>query len=332
MDHQDILKKIHDKAYYPVYLLMGEEAYYIDLISDALENKVLDENAKEFNLTVLYGKDVDVPAIVNYAKRYPMMSNYQVVIVKEAQDIKKIEELQAYVEKPLKSTILVLCYKYGKVDKRKTFAKAVEKNGILYESPRIYDNQVPAWITQYLKKLNYTIQPKAAELLAESLGTNISRLVNEISKLIINVPAGKEITAAHIEQNIGISKDFNVFELSKALEQRDRTKVNRIILHFAKNEKEFAVPMVTAILYTTFTRLIKWHYTTDRSQDNLAAVLGVNKFLVPEYSKAAANFTRAKLFRIIGVLREYDMKSKGLDGGSANQGDLLKEMVWKIMN
>lgn len=332
MDYEDILKKLQNKVYQPIYLLMGEESYYIDLISDAIEETILDPTEKEFNLTILYGKDVDVPTIVSYAKRYPMMSNYQVVIIKEAQDVKKLEELQSYVENPLKSTILVLCYKYGKFDKRKTFAKVVDKAGVLYESPRIYDNQVASWITQYLKKKNYTIQAKAAALLAESLGTNISRIVNEIGKLTINVPAGTEITANHIEQNIGISKDYNVFELTKALEQKDRTRVNRIVLHFAQNEKEFPMPMVTAILYTTFIKLLKYHYTADKSSGNLASALAIPPFLVGEFVKSANNYTPAKLVRVISLLREYDLKSKGVDGSSGNAGDLLKELTYKILN
>jgi DNA polymerase-3 subunit delta len=332
MDHEDILKKLENKVYQPLYLLMGEEAYYIDLISETIEEKILDAAEKEFNLTVLYGKDVDVPTIISHAKRYPMMSNYQVVIIKEAQDVKKLEDLQPYVENMLKSTILVLCYKYGKVDKRKTFAKACEKHGVVFESPKIYDNQVAAWITQYLKKKNYTIQAKATALLAESLGTNISRIVNEIGKLTINVPQGTEITATHIEQNIGINKDYNVFELSKALEQKDRTRVNKIVLHFAQNEKEFPMPMITAILYTTFTKLLKYHFTADKSSNNMASVLGVKPFLVNDVVKGAANFSPARLVRIFSLLREYDLKSKGVDGSSGNSGDLLKEMTFKMLN
>ncbi len=332
MDHEDILKKLHNKVYHPVYLLMGEESYYIDLISDYIEEKILDAGEKEFNLTVLYGKDVDVPTIISNAKRYPMMSNYQVLIIKEAQDIKKLEDLQSYVENPLKSTILVLCYKYGKVDKRKTFAKAVDKHGVIYESPKIYDNQVPAWIAQHLKSLNYPIQTKATALLAESLGTNISRIVNEIGKLIINIPPGTEITATHVEQNIGISKDYNVFELTKALEQKDRTRVNKIVLHFAQNEKEFPVPMVTAILYTTFVKLLKYQFATDKSSANIAALLGIKPFLVQDYAKAAANYPPGKLVRVFSLLREYDMKSKGVDGSGGNAGDLLKELTYKILN
>ena len=238
MTEADIIRKLSNKVYQPLYFLSGEESYQIDLISDYIEANVLSEQEKEFNLTILYGKDVDEPTIISHAKRFPMMANYQVVIVKEAQNLKKIEDLQPYIEKPVKSTILVICYKYGKLDKRKGFAKSVEKNGILYESPKLYDNQVAGWISDYLKNQKYSIQPKAAQLLAESLGTNLAKVVNEINKLMINIPRGSEITSEHIEENIGISKDFNVFELSKALELRDRVKATRIVMHFAMNEKD----------------------------------------------------------------------------------------------
>jgi len=331
MDHEDILKKLSNQVYYPVYFLMGEESYYIDLISDTIEEKILDEGEKEFNLTVLYGKDVDVPTIISYAKRYPMMSNYQVVIVKEAQDVKKIEDLLPYIEKPLKSTVLVLCYKYGKLDKRKAFAKAIDKHALLYESPKIYDNQVSPWIIQYLKKKNYTIQTKAAALLAESLGTSISRIVNEINKMIINIPEGTEITALHVEQNIGISKDFNVFELVKALEQKQVTRANNILLHFAKNEKDYPMVMVAALLYASFTKVLLYHYITDKSQNNVASVLGVSGFFVNDYAKAAANYSPGKLVRVISLLREYDLKAKGVDGNTGS-GELLKELVYKILH
>lgn len=331
MDHEDILKKLANKVYHPVYLLQGEESYYIDLISDYIEEHILDASEREFNLTILYGKDVNVPTIISHAKRYPMMSNYQVVIVKEAQAVDKIEALQPYVENPLKSTVLVLCYKYGKIDKRKAFPKVVEKLGVLYESPKIYPEKVPAWITQYLKKKNYGIQAKAAALMAESLGTNLSNVVNEINKMIINIPEGTEITALHVEQNIGISKDYNVFELTKALEQKNIPRANNILLHFSKNEKEFPMMMVGAMMYLSFTKILKYHYLKDKSANNVASELGINPYLVGDYARAAANYSPAKLVRIMSLLREYDMKSKGVDS-LAGSGELLKELVYKILH
>lgn len=334
MDYEDILKKLAGKVYHPVYFLTGEEPYYIDLISDAIEEKILDESEREFNLTILYGKDVDIPTIINQAKRFPMMSNYQVVIVKEAQDIKdikEIEKLQPYVENPVKSTILVFCYKYKKLDKRKSITKLIEKHGVLFESPRIYDNQVSGWITQYLKKKGYGIQAKAAELLAESLGTSISKIVNEVNKMIINIPVGTEINAHHVEQNIGISKDFNVFELSKALETKNVVKANNILLHFVKNEKEFPIVMVVAILYTSFVRILQYHYLQDKSPNNVGSVLGIKPFFADDYRKAASHYSPARVVGILSLLREYDMKGKGLDANTGS-GELMKEMVYKILH
>lgn len=328
---EDILKKIANKAYHPVYCLMGEEPYYIDLISDYIENNVLDENEKEFNLTVLYGKDTDVPTLISYAKRFPMMSNFQVLIVKEAQDIKKIEELLPYIENPLKSTILVLCYKYGKFDKRKAFAKAIDKHGVLYETPKLYDNQVAPWIVQYLQKKKYSIQSKATALLVESLGSSLSRIVNELDKLIINIPPGTEITAAHVEENIGISKDFNVFELTRALEQRDEFRANHIMLHLSKNEKEFPLVMIIAMIYLSFAKILLYHYTPDKSPNNIASVLSVNPFFVKDYERAARNYSPARAVKVIALLREYDLKSKGIDS-SAPESGLLKELVYKILH
>jgi DNA polymerase-3 subunit delta len=332
MTEEDILKKISNKAYSPIYFLMGEESYYIDLIADHIEANVLTEAEKEFNLTVLYGKDVDEATIISQAKRFPMMANYQVVIVREAQALKKIEELQHYVENPVKSTILVICYKYGKLDKRKTFAKVVEKNGILYESPKIYDSQVSAWITDYCRKRKYRIQPKAVSLLAESLGTQLSTLVNELGKLMINVPEGSEITAELVETNIGINKDYNVFELSAALNFKDRTKANRIVLHFCQNEKEHPAVMVIPMLYTSFLRVLLYHHLPDKSTNNVASALGIKPFFVSEYVKGAANYPRGRIEKVISLLHEYDLKAKGVDNNSAGSGELLKELVYKILN
>jgi DNA polymerase III subunit delta len=332
MSYDEIIKSLSNKVYKPIYFLMGEESYYIDAISDYIEQNILTAEEKEFNQSVVYGKDADVPTIISYAKRFPMMANYQVVIVKEAQDIKKIEDLQPYVENPLKSTILVICYKYARLDKRKAIAKVIEKQGVLFESPKIYDNQVQAWITGYLKKRNYSISLKAASLLAECLGTDLSRIVNEFTKLAINVPPGNEITPEHIEQNIGISKDYNAFELIRALEQKNTPKANQIIMYFAQNEKENPIQKVLSSLYMSFSKVLIYHYIPDKSKNNVASVLSVNPFFVNDYAVAAKNYNAAKLSRIISLLREYDMKSKGVDNISATGGELMKELVYKILH
>ena len=221
MDFERIKLDLKNKIYYPVYFLCGEEPYFIDNISDYIENELLNESEKEFNQTVIYGKETDIQGIISYAKRYPMMSNYQVVIVKEAQDLVNIDDLVSYVEHPLNSTILVICYKYKKIDKRKKLIKLIEKNSVFFESAKLYDNKVPDWITGWLKLEGYGISLKAALLLSDYLGNDLLKITNELEKLFINIPKGSEITTNHIEENIGISKDYNIFELQNALGSRD---------------------------------------------------------------------------------------------------------------
>jgi len=290
LSFDDILTNLKNKIYHPVYLLHGEESYFIDVISDYIEQNVLNDLEKEFNQTIVYGKDINIPTLISYAKRFPMMANYQVIIVKEAQDLDKIEELGPYFEQPLDSTILVLCWKYEKVDRRKTIFKTVEKTGVLYESARLYDDKIPGWIADYLRKRNYSITPKAALLLTEFLGSDLSKIVNEVSKLVINVPAGKEITEDYVERNIGISKDFNIFELQKALGKKDVLKSNQIILHFAANPRENPLVKVIPLLYGFFSKILLYHYLPDKSRNAAAASLSVNPYFVQDYQVAAGNY------------------------------------------
>jgi len=329
---ENIMSDLKKKIYYPVYFLSGEEAYFIDEISDWIEQNVLTDTEKEFNQTIIYGKDSDIPTLVSYAKRFPMMANYQVIIVKEAQDLDKIEELAGYIEHPLNSTLLVICYKYEKADRRKSFFKSIEKTGVLFDSPRLYDNQIPEWITDYVRKKNYTITTKATFLLAEFLGTDLSKIVNEIGKLTINVPPGQEITEEYVEKNIGISKDFNVFELQKALGRKDIFKSNQIITHFAANPKENPLVKVIPLLYSYFSKVLIYHQLPDKSRNNVASVLSVNPYFVQDYQAAAGNFKVTRLISIISLLREYDLKAKGVDNLSATDGELMKELVFKILH
>jgi DNA polymerase-3 subunit delta len=329
---ENLLTDLKNQIYYPVYLLHGEESYFIDVIADYLEQNVLSELEKEFNQTIAYGKDSNVLTLVSYAKRFPMMANYQVLIVKEAQDLDKIEDFQPYVENPLKSTILVLCYKYGKLDKRKALYKAIEKNGITFESARLYDNKVPDWIHEYLRDRNYSITPKAAALLTEFLGTDLGKIVNEIQKLLINIPAGAEINEGYVEKNIGISKDFNVFELQKALARKDVVKANQIILYFAANPRENPLVKVIPILYAYFSKVLAYHYLPDKSKNSVASALSVNPFFVSDYQQAAKSFPIGKTVSVIALLREYDLRSKGVENASASDGELMKELIFKILH
>jgi len=312
--------------------LSGEEAFFIDEISDYIEANVLNEGEKEFNQTILYGKETDVPTIVSVAKRFPMMSDHQVVIVKEAQELKNIEDLASYVKQPLNSTLLVLCYKYKKFDKRKTIAKTIAKAGVFFESAKLYENKIPEWINNQLKLKGYTIRPKAAQMLTEFLGTDLSKISNEIGKLEINLPKGTEITDIIIEENIGISKDYNVFELQKALGSKDVFKANQIVTYFAANQKDNPIPKVVGVLNNFFSKLLVYHATPDKSPSNIARALSIVPFFVTDYQKAAQKYPFQKLAQIISLLREYDLKSKGVNNSSTTDGELMKELVFKILN
>lgn len=343
MNINDLIKDIKNRKFKPVYLLHGEEAYYIDKISGYIENSVLTDAEKGFNQTVMYGKDTDVMTILNAAKRFPMMSEYQVVLVKEAQDLKwakdgdddkkAFDPLLSYLENPLQSTILVFCYKYGKFDKRKKTYKAIDKKGLIFESPEIYENKVSAWIEDFVRDKNYRIHAKASLLLAEYLGNDLSKVANELEKLMLNVPVGQEITAEDIQNNIGISKDYNVFELQTAIARRDVFKVNQIINYFAANPKANPMPLVLGALNTYFTKILKYHYAKDRSQQNLAKELGVHPFFVKDYELAGKNYDKWKTFNVISYLRDCDLKTKGVDAtGNTDDGGLMKELLFKIIH
>lgn len=343
MDFNSIMSDLKQKKYRPVYFLMGDEPYFIDTISDYIEQHVLDESEKEFNQTVLYGRDVSTSEVIGAAKRFPMMSEHQVVIIKEAQDIKDLVKkekedkkektksaFEAYLENPLPSTILVFCYKYKSIDKRTALAKLIEKKAILFESKKLYDNQVADWINNYLKTKGFTINQRAAGLLSEYLGTGLSKITNELDKLIINLPPKSEITQEHIQTNIGISKDYNVFELQASIGKKEVLKVNRIINYFAANPKDNPMVMTVSSLYGYFCKVLTYHFLPDKKM--AASAMGVNPYFIKDYEIAARNFSVGKLKLIFSYLRDYDLKSKGVDSGSATEGELLKEMVFKILH
>lgn len=351
-----ILTDLKRRIFKPVYFLSGEEAYYIDLISDYIEANVLDENEKEFNQTILYGKDADMDTIISAAKRFPMMSEYQVVIVKEAQNLKELgksnssgddEEdediapkktsgssgaLTSYLQQPQSSTILVFCYKYKTLDKRSTTYKSLQKNHVYLETKKLYDNQLPDWITNFVQEKKFKIGVKASFLLAEFLGNDLSKITNEVEKLLINLKEGDEITAELVMDNIGISKEFNVFELQDALAKKDILKANRIINYFAANEKEHPAVMTLSSLYGYYSKILLYHFSPDKSKFAIAQALGVNPFFVDGYAKAAQNYGTAKLKAIFGYLKEYDLKTKGVDNAGVNNGELMKEMIFKILH
>lgn len=316
----------------PIYFLMGDESYFIDKIADFIEDNVLQEEEKGFNQMLLYGRDVSIDDIVGNAKRYPMMAERQVVIVKEAQDLSRtIEQLTDYAENPQQSTVLVLCYKYKKLDKRKKLHKTIAKNGLIFESKKLYDNQVSEWIRKELQTRQYQIAPKAAQMLVEFLGTDLSKVDNELQKLQLICPKGTNITPEIIEENIGISKDFNNFELRKAIGTRDSLKAHRIINYFSQNPKDNPMVLTISLLFSFFSQLLQYHGLNDKSKSNVAKVLKVNPYFVSDYSIAAQNYPMKKVSQIISFLRDADVKSKGVGAANVPQGDLLKELLVKVM-
>jgi len=328
-----IVTDIKNRDIKPVYFLMGEEPYYIDKISEYIENNVLSEEEKGFNQMVLYGRDVTIGDIIDNAKRFPMMADYQVIIIKEAQNlIKTIENLTEYVENPQRSTILVLCYKYKTIDKRKKLYKSIQKNGIVFESKKLYENQVSTWISKILAKKNLKIEAKASSMLVEFLGTNISKISNELSKLQVVLPKGSTITPKDIEENIGISKDFNNFELRKAIGAKDVVKANRIINYFGQNQRANPMVVTISLLNSFFTQILIYHSLQDKSDNTAARALGVNPYFISDYKLAAKNYPMRKVSQIIGFIREADLKSKGVNANGLPAIEILKELIFKIIH
>ena len=328
-----IVADIRDGNLKPIYFLMGEEPYYIDKISDFIEDHVLDESEKGFNQVVMYGRDVSVEEVIASAKRFPMMAERQVLIVKEAQDLSRtIEKLVPYIENPQPTTVLVLNYKYKKIDKRKKLYKATAKNGLIFESKPLYENQVADWIRRVLGGKKYQAEPKAAQMLVEFLGTNLSKISNELDKLMSIVPQGTIITPDHIEQHIGISKDFNNFELRKAIGEKNILKANRIIHYFAQNPRHNPLVMTISLLNSFFTQLLIFHGLKNKSREHVAKALGIRPYFVNDYSTAARYYPMKKVAQIIHLLRDADMKSKGVNANNQSQSDILKELLFKIMH
>lgn len=312
---------------------MGEEPYYIDRITEYLEDNLLTEEEKGFNQMVLYGRDTTIDDIVANAKRYPMMAERQVVIVKEAQELSKtIDQLEKYAENPQTTTVLVFAYKYKSLDKRKKVTKTLEKHGLVYESKKMYENQVGQWIKNVLKNRGYGIEPKAMAMLVEFLGNDLSRIANELTKLEIILPKGSTITPSLIEENIGFSKDFNVFEFRKAIGEKNQFKAYQIANYFAQNQKDNPIVMTNGLVFGFFSALLQYHGLKDKSPANAAKILKVSPYFINDYIAAARNFPMKKVSSIIGTLREVDVKSKGVGANALPQGDLLKEMLVSVFN
>ncbi|MDA1144963.1 MAG: DNA polymerase III subunit delta [Bacteroidetes bacterium] len=326
-----IASEINKGNFSPLYLLYGEEPYYIDAIADLIEQKALAEEEKAFNQLIVYGKDALIEDIVSQAKRYPMMAERQLIVVKEAQHLsEQIDGLQEYAKHPLQSTILVLCYKYQKPDKRKGVFKAFQKNGTILESKKIYDNKIPSWINDLIHHKGFTAQPAVPHLLFEFLGTDLSRIEKEIDKLSIHIEKGALITPDIVEQHIGISKDYNNFELKKAIGERDILKAFKIVHYFAHNPKDNPFLMTVSILHSFFTQIMQYHGLTDHNPNHVAASLGISPYFINEIKNAAKQYPMKRVSQILKVLKDLDLKNKGM-GAPTDHQNLLKELLIKIL-
>ncbi|MDR1130164.1 MAG: DNA polymerase III subunit delta [Prevotellaceae bacterium] len=337
--YEQILDGLAKKIYHPVYLLMGEESFYIDKISEYISDNILNESEKAFNMLILYGMDTDARSIVYAASRPPMMTSHQIVIVKEAQSLglDDLEKMEPYFTSPLATTILVLCVKEKTIDKRTKAYKAIEKKGIILETVKLYDNELVDWITGYLRKKGASIDPSAAAILADHIGSDLSRIVNELDKLFILLPENnRTITAEHIEKNIGISKEYNVFALGSAVLAGNVFNANRIINYYSKNPNSNPMIPVMASLFAQFVRVLKYHVIRRNSagaqSKDIASQLGISPYFLKDYELAAMKYPILKVVQIIELLREYDMKSKGWNNPGTPDTELLRELIFKIMH
>ena len=330
---KEIIAEIKAGNIKPVYLLTGEENHYIDVVSDYIEDNVVDPSLRDFDQTVLYGKDVQMADVVGNAKRFPVMSPVHVVLVKEAQDIdiKQWDVLVNYLKQPVPQTMLVLCYRHKKLDKRTAAYKAIAQVGVVYETTKMYENKVPDWIKQQVSSNGFAISDKAVMMMAENIGSDLGKVSNELSKLYPLLPQGGTITEDLVEQQVGISKDFNVFELQNAIGRKDVVMCNRIVNYFAANPKKNPIQPVLALLYGYFLKVMYYHQLENKS--DAPKVLGVNPFFVKDYAQAASNYSLGKLASCIGYLYEADLRSKGVrQSGNVSEGEILKEMIFKIIH
>lgn len=330
---KQLFEGLQSSNYKPVYLLTGEENYYIDITSDFFERNIIAEEYRDFDQTILYGRDVDMTTVISYAKQFPMMSPIRLVLVKEAQDIptKDWEQLATYLQHPMPQSLLVFCYRHKKLDKRSKAYKAINDCGYIVERAKLYDDQLPNWIGSYVNQHGHTITQKGSILIAEYLGNDLGKIANELSKVFLSLAPGDIINEDIIEQNIGISKDYNVFELQNAIGHRDVVRCNRIINHFAANPKENPIQMILPSLYNYFIKIMVYQQLPDKKQ--AASALKVHPFFVKDYSIAAGNYSLGKLASCIGYLYEADLRSKGIrNSGTVTDGELLKELVFKVIH
>ena len=336
---KQIENDIKNNSFSPIYLLMGEEEYYIDYLTKLIQKNSLKDHEKDFNLNIVYGKDTSIADIISISKQYPVMSEKKLVIVKEAQDLVKkdidgnsLDDLISYVNSPLDSTILVLNFKHKSLDKRKAIYKAILKNGLVFESKKLYENQAQDWIISYLQSFGFTIDKKSSFLITELLGTDINKIANELDKLIVLKSKVKTINSDDVEKFIGISKDFNVFELRKAIGEKNLFKCMKIIDYFSKNPKSNPIVVIVSLIFDFFVKLFIYHSLSDKSDKSVASALKVSPYFVKDYSSADRNYSMKNISSKISILREFDLKSKGLGATNITNSDLLKELIFKLLH
>ena len=330
----EILTQLRAKKYLPVYYLMGEESYYIDELAAFFEEHILTEEEKEFNLTIVYGGDTDMATIVTAAKRYPMMAEYQIIIVKEAQSIKDIDNLEYYLQNPAPSTLLVFCHKHGVLDRRRKVATLIRKQGVLYESKAIRERELPGFIVDYVKQRGTQIDSKASAMLADYVGTDLSRMAGELDKLLI-ARSEKDtiITPDLVERNIGISKQYNNFELQNAIIEGNVFKANQIIKYFDENSKNNPVQVTLTVLFNYFSNLMLAYYAPSKTEQGIVDMLSLRfAWQAKDYIRGMQRFSGVKTMQIIDEIRYADAKTKGVDNVTVTNGEVLKELIFKILH
>ncbi|UKN01297.1 DNA polymerase III subunit delta [Paracrocinitomix mangrovi] len=335
MTYKDILKDFKERKFKPIYFLHGEESFYIDVIVKAAMNEILDESERDFNQTVLYAKDTQPIDVVDAASRLPMMSEYQVVVLKEAQEYKRAAQWEAfeqYFESPSHQTILVIAHKYKKFDKRSRIYKILAKKAVIFESEGIKDYQLPGWISEFVRSKGWNITDKACALVAEYIGNELERIVNELEKLFIVVEEGKQINEKHVEKHIGISKDYNVFELTNAILEKDIVKAYRIVKYFGENPKATHITVVLGSLYSLYQRLFKAHFAKTDDPGKLASILKIHPYPAKELIMNKRKHPAKIISRNFTILREYDLMAKGVNNGGATDAELMKELVYKLLH
>ena len=326
------MRDVENKKIAPVYLLHGDEPYYIDILSKYLSENILSEEERAFNQMTVYGKDVDHLSLLTELKSFPVMAERRMIIIREAQYFKEIDKLENYLENPLNTSVLIICHKYSKIDARKKVFKSIGKNGIVFTSDKVKEYQLADWVQKIVRQKGFTISSKACMLLVEFLGNDLSKIANEIDKLSLLIEKGTTISDVHVEENIGISKDYNVFELNNAISKKDLDKAFRIIQYFHYNPKAVSFAHVTSTLFRFFSQLMRIHFLANKSKEGVAKSIGVHPFVAGQLLQASALFNPTMVARSIEIIHEYDLKSKGVNSSNVPPAELMKELVFKIIH